>query len=190
MSFYLAKQTIENVLWDMIQASTQYPSNTITFGKTDKIRPEEPYITIRYVNLERAAKGQHLGYDEDGYEITGADYIMQFEIAAFREDPAQEINPFSTCWQISHALVQPQYNGMLSAAKVGFSDSTNVIDISVELDGASWEQRAAFNVTLLCALSEIATEVTESIETVETEQTLLDEDSEIISQETYITSIV
>ena len=190
MSFYLAKRTVEDALWDMIQAATQYPTSNITFGKTDKIRHEEPYITIRYVNLERVAKGRHLGYDENNFEITRADYVMQFERAAFRSDDLAEIDPFSTCWQIAHAFVQPQYSCMLSEAKCGFSDSTNIIDISVQIDGASWEQRAAFNVTLLCALSEVATIATDEIETVEIEQTLIDEDSEIISQDTYITTIV
>ena len=190
MSFYLAKKQTENALWDMVKEATQYPDQNITFGKTDKIRPQDPYITLRFINLERAAKGRHLGYTVEGYERTGADYIMQYEVMALRDSISLEVDPFATCWQIAHALVQPQYSNILSAASVGFSDSTNVIDVSVQIDLASWEQRASFIVTLLCAIEEQATEVTESIETVGTEQTVLDEDSEIISQETYITTIV
>lgn len=186
MSYFLVQEAVDNALWDMVKECTQYPDGNITWGQTDKIRPEEPYITLRMINLERAAKGRHLGYDEDTCEeITGADYIVKYEVAAFREDRSNEISPMATCWNISQALVQNQYRSILDEAEVGFSDSTNVINISVQIDGASWEQRASFVVTFICAVSDKATVATDVIESVEVEQNLLDSAEELVSKEIY-----
>jgi len=186
MSFYEVNETIDNALWDMVAAASGYPTQNITWGKTNKIRPQDPYITLRQVNMERVARGRSLGIDYDTcIETTADDYILKYEIAAFREDPINQIRPKSTCMELSLAFVSTQYANILADAKVGFSDSTNVIDISVQIDNATWEQRASFVVTLLCAISNEATAATDAIESTEIEQNLLDAAEDLVSQETY-----
>ena len=74
MSFYDIKVAVEDAVWDFVKDVSQYNDNNITFGKTNKIRPEEPYITIRFLNAERYARGRREGYTPTCEEQTAADY--------------------------------------------------------------------------------------------------------------------
>lgn len=183
MSFYDVKIAVEDAVWDFVKDVSQYNDDNITFGKTNKIRPEDPYITIRFLNAERYARGRREGYTPTCEEETAADYKLQFEIAAFRDDPANSIDPFATLWQITHAFGQPSHTKILNDAHVGFSDSTNVIDTSGVRDGATWEQSGSFFLTLNVGVLEVGRVPIDIIETVNMEATLLDTDESVIAQE-------
>jgi hypothetical protein len=183
MSFFLIKEEVENAVWDFIKSATQYPDSNITFAKTNRIRPEDPYITIRFLNAERYAKGRIIGYTNNCEEKVVADYRIQFEVAAFREDRDNQIDPLSTCMQITHATAQTEHAEILCNAKVGFSDSTNIIDISSVRDGAIWEQAYSFIFTFNIAVLEINSNPSYIIDTVNMEMNLLDTDDTLIAQE-------
>ena len=99
---------------------------------------------------------------------------------AYRDDPSNDIFPDAICWQLQHALKQKSFLNILSDAKIGYSDVTNVVDQSVPLDKVKWEQRFSFIANFNMAVSELSKDPLSNIDTVNMTSTLLDSDDSTI----------
>lgn len=137
---------VEDALYDFILTATGLPTTQIVWAETNKNKIKGQYITIRRVARTRVGRGRRIGYNESGIGIIASDYELAYVITAVRRDnDGQE--PMDLLGLVDQALGDgDMLNVFFSSKKIGFQDCSSIADVTIPLDGISFEQRANMNI--------------------------------------------
>lgn len=105
------------------------------------IRPSGTYITCKLVSADPASWQAHkvLPTTEDGRTEVYQYYLLTYQIACFRN------NSNDIIFDLAHSLREPEMRWILNQGKLGYSNHSNPIDRSIQIDNVKIEERSVFN---------------------------------------------
>lgn len=145
--------TLQNGIWDWIEAVTSYGNSRIIWENQKAQRPQKPYISLLFSTITKIGHDWHSAPATDGSNTIRGDREIILQISHYGTGSLQVIN------DLEDSLERNLYLDILRENGIAYAETVNNSDISLLLDEII-EERAILEV-LIRTNSTVITDIDE-----------------------------